>query len=363
MQPLETVLALYFADSGEDVWKLISKDLLSFSFSDSETNTADSVSMTLKDESGKWAGKWSPYTGEKVKASIKSMNGKKVKGVLHCGKFFIDTMRVSGAPRTFEMSGVSIPLNKAIRKKVKTKILEKTTLKEIAQDIAKSADVKLLFDSQSNPSYTKIEQNKESDLKFLMRLCEEAGLSLKVTDERLIVFDQNFYESKEPIKTFSRDGGSVLSYSFELNQSEIYKSVTVAYRNPKKKKRGKAGGYTKSSSSQKGKKKDTNPAVVYYTETDPSADENGQEYQKKTALENLEAAKRWAKAKLRQLNRRGVTGNLSVIGDVDLVAGSVIRVRGFGNFDGNFIIEKADHSLDSSGYVTSVSLRRVRKEF
>lgn len=360
--PFETVLGLYFTEAEHDVWEEISKDLLSFSFDDSETNTADSVIMTLKDEKGKWAKRWSPESGEMVRATIKKKVSGKVVAKLDCGRFYVDSMKCAGSPRTFEMSAVSLPLNKPIRKRIKFKTWEKTDLKSIAQTIAKEADVKLLWDSDVNPDYDRIDQKKESDLKLLSRLCEEAGLALKVTDNQLVVYDQHFYEGKPAVKTITLGQSNLLSWNFETNQSEIFKSCTVSYRDPKKKKKGKAGGYKKKGTAAQ-TKKESNPTIVTYTAYDPEADENGQEYYLKTRCRSIDEAKRKATAMLRKLNRRGVVGDLSMVGDVDMVAGIVIAVKGFGIFDGNFIVVSASHSIGSSGYTTSVNLRRVSKEY
>lgn len=364
-QPIETALGLYFTEAEKDVWEEISTDLLAFSFSDSETNTADSLSMTLKDETGKWAQRWKPDPGERVKASIKKIIDGKVVGTLNCGKFFVDTMKVQGAPRTFEMGAVSIPLNKPIRKLIKSKAWEKTSLKKIASAIAEEADIELLWDSESDPEYDRVDQKKESDLKMVSRLCDEAGLSIKVTDDKLVIFDQHSYENKKPVKTVTLGESDVLNYSFETSQSDLYKSVTVSYRSPKKKKKGRAGGYTfdLKTGRKVTKKKTSNPAVFTYTATDPEADENGQEYYLKSRCTSIDEAKRKATAMLRKLNRRGVTGDLTVVGDVDLVAGAVLEIKGFGIFDGNFIIATAKHDYGTNGYVTSVQLRRVQKGY
>lgn len=364
-QPIETALGLYFTEAEKDVWEEISTDLLAFSFSDSETNTADSLSITLKDETGKWAQRWKPDPGERVKASIKKIIDGKVVGTLNCGKFFVDTMKVQGAPRTFEMGAVSIPLNKPIRKLIKSKAWEKTSLRKIASAIAEEADIELLWDSESDPEYDRVDQKKESDLKMVSRLCDEAGLSIKVTDDKLVIFDQHSYENKKPVKTVTLGKSDVLNYSFETSQSDLYKSVTVSYRSPKKKKKGRAGGYTfdLKTGRKVTKKKTSNPAVFTYTATDPEADENGQEYYLKSRCTSIDEAKRKATAMLRKLNRRGVTGDLTVVGDIDLVAGAVVAVKGFGIFDGNFIIGNAKHDYGTNGYVTSVQLRRVQKGY
>ena len=361
MEPLQTRLRLLFSESKTDVTEDLMPDLLSFSYTDKENAEADEVTLTLKDPDGKWASKWKPDGGEMVQAFL-SAGTVLIPGIeLSCGTFYADTLRVSGSPRVFEMWAVSVPMNKPIRRRLRTRAWEKTTLKAIAVAIAGEAGVGLLFDTQSDPEYDRQDQSKESDLAFLVRLTDEAGFSLKVTDEQLVVFDQAAYEKKAPVETLTLGTSQILSWEFESAQSESYRTCTVSYRDPKQKTKQKAGGYDFNLRPVSGKS--TNPAVMTYTATDPDADPNGQEYALKRRAKSLEEAKRLATAKLRSLNRRRVTGRLSVVGDVMLVAGAVVECRGFGSFDGNFIIEEAVHSLDSSGHRTDISLRRVNNAY
>lgn len=355
-QPLQTRLKLLFGKAGTIVTESILPDLLSFSYTDKETEEADEIELTLKDDKGKWAGNWKPNGGEVVSAYIQSGTTTIAGRSLYCGKFYVDSQSVSGSPRIFSLKAVSIPLNKPIRKKVKSRAWEGKTLKEIAQSIASENGISFIWESEENPTYDRIEQNRESDLKFLLRLCEEAGASLKVTDEKMVIFDQSLYEKKIPVKVLTLNGSDILSWSFESNQSEKYKSVTIAYRDPKKKVKGSAGSHNLDTGNTE---KKSNAAVNEYTYTDPDADENGQEYAYKTRAKSLDEAKRKAKAKLRLLNRRSVTGSISLIGDVSLVSGVVIQCVGFGSFDGNFIVGEATHSVSGSGYTTSLQLRRV----
>ena len=374
--PVQTYLRLFFTEAGTSVTQDILPDLLSFTYDDKETNEADEISLTLKDPTGKWASKWKPDGGEVVRAYIASgtVDGKKGRE-LFCGKFFVDSLRTSGSPRVFEMRAVSIPLNTPIRRKMVTKAWEKKTLKGIAQEIATAAKVKLLFDSQDNPSYDRQDQKAESNLRFLSRLCEDAGLSIKVTDSQIVIFDQAFYEKKKPVKTLKLGVSDILSWDFESQQSETYKTCTVSWRDPKKKQKGSSGGYNMDLEKgdggddpeydmdlQKVKKK-VNVAVNTYTYTDPNVEDNGQEYQVKKRAASLDEAKRIAKATLRKLNLRSVTGSLSLVGDTSLVAGVVVELKGFGSFDGRFYIESASHSVSTSGYVTSISVRRVNSNY
>lgn len=363
-QPIQTRLKLLFTNNEINVTESLLPDLIDFTYDDKETNEADEISVTLKDDTGKWASTWKPDGGEVVRACIMPGTVAGVTGILNCGKFYIDSQDVAGGTSgsTYSFKAVSIPLNKPIRKKLKNKAWEKKDLKGIAQEIAKNADLKLIYDCEGNPSYDRQDQSNESDLKFLSRLCEEAGFSIKLTDEQLVIFDQSIYEKKKPIKTFVKGESNISDYSFNGAQSDTYKTCTIKYRDPKKKVAGSAGGYNMDLEKVKSTK--SNSAVMTYTYTDPDAEENGQEYAMKKRAKSLEEAKRLAKAKLRKLNARKCTGSMNVVGDISLVAGVVIAIRGFGSFDGNFIIEQATHSISSgNGYTTSISLRRVNSKY
>lgn len=378
--PIETNLRLLFSADDVNVTEDLLADLLSFTYDDKETNESDEISILLKDPEGKWAGTWKPDGGESVRAYLSkgttTDNGLN-RNELYCGRFYIDVMRVSGSPRLFEMQAISVPLNKPIRRKIKTKDWEKKSLKYIAEEKAKEAALTLLYDSEINPTYDRVDQNLESDLQFLSRLCKDAGLSIKVTDEQLVIFDQSYYERKTPIQTYVLGESGILSWSFENVQGQTYRSCKVIYRDPKEKKKGEAGSHVLDDllfgdsdstggdldSLLFGAKKTANKAITSYTAVDESVDENGQEYVWKRRAKSVEEAKRLATAKLRSLNRRRVTGTMTVLGDVSLTAGVVIACKGFGSFDGNFYIEQATHSVNTGGYTTALTLRRVNNKY
>ena len=378
--PIETNLRLFFTADDVDVTQDLLPDLLSFTYDDKETNEADEIRILLKDSDGKWAGTWKPDGGESVRAYL-SKGTTSDQGLnrqeLYCGRFFIDHMRVSGSPRIFELRAISVPLNRPIRRKIRTKGWDQCSLKFIAEEKAKEANLEFVFDSETNPIYDRIDQNRESDLKFLSRICEDEGLSIKVTDEQLVIFDQSYYEKKSPVQTITLGESDILSWDFEIEQSETYRSCTVSYRDPKKKVKGSAGSYELDellfgeSGDESGdldtllfgSEKGVNKAVHTYTAIDESVDENGQEFVLKKRAKSIGEAQRLATAKLRSLNARRITGSMTLLGDVTLLAGEVISIKGFGSFDGHFYIEQATHSVTTSGYITTLRLRRVNNQY
>lgn len=376
MSAIETKLQLFFTSESQDVTEDILPDLLAFSYEDRETGEADEVSLTLKDPRGKWAGRWKPDGGEVVRAKIavRSVEGVPLSNVLDCGTFFVDSMAASGSPRTFQMRAISIPLRSTLRRRRITRAWESTTLKSIASEIAKEAKVEFVFDSEDDPPYDRADQKDESNLRFLARLCEDAGMSLKVTDEQLVIFSQEAYEKKPSVMSVDLGRDDVLSWSFESQQSDLYKSCTVSWRDYRQKKTTSAGGYDIDSEKAKtmaeegydidaAPKPPANPAVMSYTFVDPTVDDNGQDLKIKKRAKSEDEAKRIAKAELRKHNLRRVTGNLTLVGNPALVAGVVISCHGFGSFDGDFFVESASHSVTGSGYVTAVNLRRANNEY
>ncbi len=217
------------------------------------------------------------------------------------------------------------------------------------------------------PSYPyQVKQDKASDLEFLLGLCRDAGASVKVTDGQLVIFDQRSYEKKKPVGTLVLGTSNVLSWDFSLQKAETYRSVKVSWRSPKQKSKVTAASYYNRDFEKvtvKPKKSSGNPAVNEYVYTDPDAPEDGQEFELKKKCSSRAGAERLAKAKLRELNARSVTGNVTVIGDTLLVAGAVIGISGFGAWDGNFIIEGARHSIGREGYTTALQLRRVNGRY
>lgn len=372
--PRETKLTLLFTESKTDATNDVMPDLLSFSYDDREADQADEISLTVKDEKGKWAGSWKPDGGETIRAYIKGSTCPK----LFCGKFYVDSMRVSGSPRVYEIRAVSIPLKAPIRRRLVTKAWENYTLKGILKEIAAKAEIYFYFEVEEDPEYDRLDQKEESDLAFLSRLCQDAGLSIKVTDDTIVIFDQSRYEKMEPVCEVELGVSDVLSWDFQTTQSDTYKSCVVSWRDIKKKKRKSAGGYNldleKPSDKPPAKHNidlekiddsnaSKNPAVNTYVYVDPNADANGQEYKLKRRVTSRAEAERVAKATLRRLNLRSVTGSMTLVGDTRLVAGIVIEVKGFGSFDGNFFIESASHSMSESGYVTTINVRRVNNKY
>lgn len=153
--------------------------------------------------------------------------------VLDCGQFELDSIKASGPPATITIKATSLPFNAQIRQTEKTKAWEAYTLSGIAQEMAGANGMACLYESASDPYYERVEQYKVSDIKFLSQLCHDAGISLKATNNILVLFDQADYEAKDPTFTVKRGSGSYTKYDLSVGTADTkYTSCRVRYADP-----------------------------------------------------------------------------------------------------------------------------------
>ena len=324
--------------------KDISTDLQQYlknvSYTDNMSGEADDLQLTLEDKAGLWQSVWMPEKGATLDVSVKLINWQGIgEQVVRFGLFEIDEITSSGMPSEVQIKAVSVPDNNNLRGAERTRSWEKAELERIANDIATEAGLTLYYDvKEYNPVIDRAEQTEQSDLSFLYKLCADHGLALKICDKQVIIFDEADYEAAEavalvpkPKASYSASSLKVLdmlkSYSLRSKVRDVYRSCHVKYQD--------------SSTKQK----------IEATFTAPDKQIG------KTLVDSIADAERLAKKKLREKNSDEVTGSLSFLGNPELAAAVNIQLRGFGAFDGKYIITKAQHDI-GDGYTTSIDVRR-----
>jgi phage protein D len=96
------------------------------------------------------------------------------------------------------LSCVSAPLATGLRRRKRTRAWKGVTLKQIASDIADRAGLSLSWDGTAGLTYTDAHQADKSDLEFLEELCNEVGRDLKVTEDKIVIFDELTRDSAAP---------------------------------------------------------------------------------------------------------------------------------------------------------------------
>lgn len=257
-----------------------------------------------------------------------------------CGVFEIDSVDFSGPPDKLTIKATSIPYSSTLRQTKKTKVWENSTLKNIGAAIAGNNGLQLMYLSEYNPTYKRKEQLNISDIVFLKKLCKGAGISLKVTSKKIVMFDAAAYEKKPEVKKLKKGKKNILSYKMSTKTTDTeYVKCTVSYTDPVTKEKIEA------------------------TYTKPGGDgENAQELKIEEKANSKEEALILAGKYLRAKNKGETTAQITVIGDVDYCAGITVRLYGFGEYDGKYIVETATHNL-TGGYTTDLKLRSCLEDY
>lgn len=321
---------------GVDITKYIESDLIGFKYTDNASDNSDDIEIELKDEKAKWLNDWFPQKGDTVKATIKTLNWHKdgEKRSLYCGSFIVDEPEYSGRPRKMTLKAISMPSNTNFTSTKKSKAWENIKLSAIAQNIADSAGLDLFSDITSDPLYQRKDQSESSDMSFLSELCKKEGLGFKVTDSKIVIYDEVKYEQKASIIKLSESGGLVNSYSFKTTlTNSSYAGCKVKYRN------AKLG------------------TVIEYMYTIKEIEDTDKIYVYNETVSSLDEAMRLAEKTLRKYNKKEVTATLNVVGDLIYLGATCVNLVDFGAFNGKYFIDKTSHSLPN--YNVDLEMHRV----
>ena len=326
---------------GKDISKDIAPYLSSVTYSNVLEGESDTAQINLHDENRLFIADWFPTRGDTASITLTRENWSTDTAVqtLPLGDFEIDEISISsndsGNTATIKLNSIA---NKSeLRSIDKSKSWEKVKLSKIANDIATSAKMGLFYDTDTDPLIDRVEQREKSNLAFLHTICKKYYLSLRVSDNKIIIFDTEKYEQNPPVKNLSYADGIIKSFSARATISKIYKSCHVKYQH------GKA-------------------AEKYdFTYSDQSKPD-GMTLEINEKVDSQADAERLAKKKLREKNKEEIKVSLTVLGDFLFLAGDVISLEGYGAFDGNYLIEKSSHNI-GKGYDVNLELRRCINEY
>ncbi|KAB2864650.1 MAG: hypothetical protein F9K39_04395 [Exiguobacterium chiriqhucha] len=319
-----------------NVTREIEDFLTSISFVDNISAEPDTVSIAMSDREKKWRSAWRPKKGSVIKCALVVSSGwdgiKPTNRFI--GTFEIDKFSISGTPKISTIEGLSIPQSSTLNRSQKTKAWEKTGFRKIAEDVAKANGMTLYFSAMDNPYYDRVDQEGETDLSFLMRLCSDAGLTLKVANKKLIIMDEAKLEEAPEKLLIKESDKAIKSYDGDDSLTSLYRSCSVKWTDPKTKK------------------------VKRYTFTPKHPPATNRVLYVNEEINSESAAKKLAMSKLRDANKNGMTFSIRFAGFLTAFAGETVRLEDFDAFDGKYIITSVSATV-SKGSETTLSLRRV----
>lgn len=327
---------------GTDITRNIKPYFMNLTYTDDTDDLADDLKIEVQDRDGVWQEKWLTEAVEaaaggklSISAVIRPEYWKK-KETLKTGAFELDSVDATGPPDVVTISASSLAFSSDLRQTKKSKAWKNYNLSGIASEIAANGGLTCEYKSSTNPHYDRVEQTRQSDIEFLRKLCQEAGISIKVTDGKLVLYDQAEYEAKAPVLTIEKGakGGYIKRKLHSGSADTQYAKCRVRYMDP-------ARG-----------------TCIEGTAEDSSV--SGDQCLEVTAkVGSVGEAQTLAKKYLRLHNKLAKTATFTLPGDVGLVAGVTVQLKGWGGWDGKYIVTRAVHTVGSGGYTTQIQIRKV----
>ncbi len=297
--------------NGKDITDLV--DIRECILHDCAGGGADDATISFPDPDKKW-NKWNPVKGDTVLVNS---------GNYSTGIMYVD--RIEQQSGVFTISSISTPLS---AKCPKTRIWRNIKLSEIITDIATNNSLKTETYNIEDFTYKVISQINRSDIDFLNAVCIREGYSCKVTDNKIVVFNERCFESANTTITLTPEYVNP-GYEFSISDS-LFRSFKVLYSLP--------FGDTLS-----------------YTATD--IDIQGAVGRKVELLSNLAEAKRWSEGYLRYTNKYCINAYVPLEQKTDIAAGSTVNISDFGSFDGKYYVYRV--TQDTVNNKTYLYLRQT----
>ena len=314
----------------------IEPHLLELTYTDNLEGESDELTVAFEDISGKWIRQWYPTQGDKLKAAI----GYKGAQLTDIGAFEIDEVEYNYHPSYIQIKALSTGIAKANRT-LKPKAYENTTLKQIVGIIAGRLKLKMIGTIKHIP-VKRATQYQERDVEFLARLAREYHHSFKIVGDQLVFTDKDELGKSEAVVTLEEKDTISISLRDRIKDTAKEVDVSGYDANGKKviKKRKKAKALRENMKQAQSASGDTLKVV--------------------TRGETQEQIDARADAALAEQNDDQTAGNITVIGNPKLVAGSTLALRNLGIFSGKYLIKSWRHSIvRGGGYTTSLEVRML----
>lgn len=322
----------------------VAERLMSLSLTDNRGFEADQITITLDDADGQLQ---LPPRGARLTVLI----GWKDESLTEKGTYIVDEIAHEGPPDTLTISARSADFRDEFNVKREVSWHD-VTVERVVSAIAHRYGLKpqiseMLMDIEIDHA----DQTEESDMSFLTRMAEMLGAITTVKSGNLLfIMPGGGVNSKgQPLPSFSITRSSGDRHQFRIADRDAYTGVRAYWLDlnfGKKKKvnvRRRKRKKEKSSSREGGYMEGTEGNVFVLRKT----------------YQNEEAAKRAAAAKWQQLQRGAASFSITLArGCAELYPEMHGTVTGFKSEIDNqdWIIAKAEHTIDDSGFTTRLEL-------
>ncbi len=302
------------------------------SYTDNATKTIDDIAFTFRDTSKKWLAELKPTKGDRIKFGIltENWNYENDNNNLSCGMFNVDEVDYSGRPLKLSIKALAIPKNIEFTETKRSRKWQSVSMKRLTNDLIQKYNLILVWDTNKDLIIESIEQNDETDSKFLCDTCSKYGFNIKTYSNKIVIYYEGEYENKSSVLKISEEDVENWSGKDTSNDS-AYSCVSIKYDDIY------------------GNEKEFNYSISGKANKELKINEKANSYEEAVYI---------AKSKLREKNKKEKTMSLQMKGNTNLVASNCIDIDGFGNLDGKYFIDKISHEI-GGGYKTKLEIHKT----
>ena len=215
-----------------DISDEIAHSISSLNYTDNSKSAIDDLEIELENLDYRWLKEWYPDENAQLLVGIHEELENET-NFLDLGTFYVDEPTFEDQKLTLKC--LALPLDQNIRDQKNSAAWENITLKELVTRIANKHEMNAEIYAE-NVFFERLDQNQETDLAFINRIVKEIGLNMKVSDDKIIIFDDEEMEKNDTIEVFNIKDYRIRSFSLKKKNKEIYDKVEVSYYDPDKKK-------------------------------------------------------------------------------------------------------------------------------
>jgi uncharacterized protein len=308
----------------------IEKYASKITFHDHEEEATDEIDLVLDNTSGIWFEEWYPNQGDTLKLRLGYQDQ-----LIDTGLFQVDEINLSGVPDQITIKAIAAGVTLALRTR-NNKAFEEQTLKQIALYFCKKHSFELVDGSNmlSQINLDRKTQEMKTDLAFLSDLAKEYGFLFSIKGSKMVFI--SYYDLENTDSVTEVDKTQLTDYSITEKTFDTYASAEIRQRNPKK------GKLITSNNSYDGWGTAVHEKLIVSGSVSTASQA---EAKVKGGL--------WGKNKYKQ------SGIITIPGEPLLIAGQNFDLTGFGNGSGKYHVVTSTHTIDQSGYTTSLEIRKT----
>lgn len=316
---------------GKDVSYDLIPYLTSLSITENLKDKLDSIDISLRNDENRFLKPGYPLEEkEQIQVNICTenwnfMGEEKKKTPTYI--FYIDDSDVNS--NSAGASGISGPIGSLVDEKNR-KHWSNISFKKLATEIANKFGLTLEYYAE-DLYFQNVEQENESDLEFLAKLAAEEGIALKISFDKIILFDEEKLEKEEIKRTFDLEGNEIIkdSWSFKKMTREIYDGCQVEYTDIFD------GSTTKVAFDREGKE-------ISLEEKEERKNLKILKLRKNSQSKNI---KKYAQKMLKRANQKELIASFSIKGDTSILTGIPFNMVNAGIYNGKYMLSQVVTSV------------------